>query len=69
MSNLIWSYRISAVIKQLVIRHPVVRQFLFLQKQFQNLESRSLGLFGKGKTCIIAKFHRKSYWREEKPLL
>ena len=48
------SYRISLVI----------RRIIFLPKQSQRSrsilkdESRSLGLFGKGKIGIIAKFHR-----------
>ena len=42
----------------------VIRQSLFLPKQFQKSRSifqdgsRSLGLFKKGNTHIIAKFHR-----------
>ena len=41
----------------------VIRQSFFLPKQFQKSRSilkdgsRSFGLFRKGKTCIIAKFH------------
>ena len=57
--HLIWSsvsnvYRISSVI----------RRSLFLPKQSQRSRSilqdgsRSLGSFGKGKRCIIAKFYR-----------
>ena len=50
----IYYYRISSVI----------RQIIFLPKQSQRSSSilkdgsRSLGLFGKGKIGIIAKFHR-----------
>ena len=49
-------YRISSVIRQ--------RFFFPFQNNSKNLdpsykmESSSLGLFRKGKTCIIAKFHR-----------
>ena len=48
-------------------------EFYFLPKQSQKSRSRSLALFRKGKTCIIAKFHGTdlvicSHSREKKTL-
>ena len=51
-----------------------MQRFYFLPKQSQKLDLSSLGLFSKGKTHIIAEFHRTdlitcSHSRERKTYL